>query len=740
MKNLHSIVVLTALFAAGLPGLPAAAAPDAAAQTSAGPPVAAVRPVTETFYGHKVTDNYRYMENLKDPYVVAWFKGQADYTNAALARIPGRATLLKEIKKLDSAGEAVSDLNCYGGRYFYLKSPPTAVQPRLYVRDGLHGAERLLVNPEKLAAGGVHYAIDYFTPSLDGRYVACAISKGGSEDSVLHVLDAASGKDLGERITRTQYGGVSWLPDNHSFFYIRLRDIPDSTSIERYKKSAVHLHVLGRNPDRDPAVFGWGLSPHVSMTPTDDPSISYTPGSPYLYATVTHGVQREITMYDAPLRAYHGAATPWRKVCDTQDDVITADSHGSWIFLLTHKNAPRFKVVRTRASAPDMARATTILPAGQAVLTELGAAADAVYVHALDGGVGRILRVPFDGGHARELPLPYDGAVDGLFVVWNRPGLLYLETGWTHSALWYQYDPRTNRVFDTGIKKLSPIKFTGILSKEVKARGADGVLIPLSIVYPAGIKLDGSHPTLMEGYGAYGITLDPYFSPTSLPWLQRGGVLAVAHVRGGGEYGEDWHLAGMKLTKPNTWRDLIACGQYLINKGYTSPKYLAITGASAGGITVGRALTERPDLFGAVVDDVGVSNPLRSEFSPNGPPNIPEFGTVTTPDGFRALYAMDSTQHVKPGVHYPAVMLTTGINDPRVSSWEPAKMTAYLQAATASDKPILLRVDYDAGHGMGSTKAQEDALLADTDSFLLWQFGVPGFQPEAAASTGASTP
>ncbi len=249
------------------------------------------------------------------------------------------------------------------------------------------------------------------------------------------------------------------------------------------------------------------------------------------------------------------------------------------------------------------------------------------------------------------------------------------------------------------------------------------------------MKFDGSHPTLMVGYGAYGISTDSSFVPVLLAWVERGGVIAIAHVRGGGEEGQDWYQAGYKATKPNTWRDFIACGEYLVSHKYTSPAKLAGLGTSAGGILISRAITERPDLWAAALINVGWSNMLRTEFSPNGPDNVPEFGSVTTEQGFHDLYAMDGFQHVKDGVRYPAVMLTTGINDPRVVSWEPAKMTARLQAATSSGKPVLLRVDYDAGHGFGTTKSQEERQTADEWSFLLWQLGDPAFQPKPISAT-----
>ena len=351
----------------------------------------------------------------------------------------------------------------------------------------------------------------------------------------------------------------------------------------------------------------------------------------------------------------------------------------------------------------------------------------------LDGGIGKVMRVPFSkrGNATRQpVPLPLDGQVWVDAADPRVNGILLGLTSWTKAAADYAYDPRGNRVTDTRLQPQGPYDNPqDIVSEEVKVASYDGTMVPLSIVHRRDIKLDGSNPTLLEGYGAYGITFDPYFDPKLLAWLERGGVYAVAHVRGGGEYGEGWHLAGKLLTKHNTWRDFIAAGQYLVDHKYTSPAHLAGEGGSAGGITIGRAITERPDLFGAALDDVGISDALRVEHSPNGPPNIPEFGTTTTPEGYQALYEMSSYHHVKDGTPYPAVMVVTGINDPRVTPWEPAKMAARLQAATSSGKPVLLRVDYEAGHGMGSTKSQRQQLLADQWSFLLWQLGAAGFQP-----------
>jgi len=302
---------------------------------------------------------------------------------------------------------------------------------------------------------------------------------------------------------------------------------------------------------------------------------------------------------------------------------------------------------------------------------------------------------------------------------------------WTKSSTFFHYDPKTKTLADTGIVPPSPVDFSAIVSEEVKAQASDGEQIPLSIIHRRDLKLDGSHPTLLHGYGSYGITYDPGFDPTTLAWLERGGVIAVAHVRGGGENGEGWHKAGQKAAKLNTITDFVACAEYLVSHKYTSPSHLAGEGTSAGGITIGGAITERPDLFAAALDNVGMSDDLRAEMQVNGPANIPEFGTVKKADEFHDLLKISAYHRLKDHTPYPAVLLTTGVNDPRVDPWQMNKMTARLQAASSSGKPVLLRVDYDAGHGgIDATRTQHTALLADQFSFLLWQLGDPEFQVE----------
>jgi prolyl oligopeptidase len=696
--------------------------------------------VTDEYFGTKIVDSYRWLENLKSPEVSDWMKSQNDYTRSVLDRIPGREKLRARIAELDDTGVLVSSFQSYSGHWFYLKRVPGEDNRKLYTRDGQGGAERLLLNPETLTANGIHYSIDYYTPSPDGKLVAIGISPGGSENSVLHVLDAATGKELGEHIDRAQFGAIAWLPDNRSFFYNRLhKHAPDEPRTSYYLNSLCYLHHLGDDPDKDAPVFGNGLSPSVSMVDSDFPFISLPIGSKYALAVVAHGVQNETTVYVAKLADVHDASAPWRKLIDVADEVTNFDIHGDNLYLVSHHNASRFKVLRLNLAGGDINQAEVVVPPSEAVVIAVSVAADAAYVQKLDGGIGRLWRVPFDGA-ASQIKLPFDGAIQEMFANPTQDGVYVRSASWTKSPVYLHYDPKSNSAADTKIVPPSPVDFSAIESEEVKAKASDGALVPLSIVHKRGLKLDGSHPTLLHGYGSYGITYDPGFDPSSLAWLERDGVIAVAHIRGGGEYGEDWHNGGRKATKQNTITDFIACAQYLIDHKYTSPKHLAGEGTSAGGITIGGAITEHPDLFGAALDNVGMSDDLRAELQVNGPANIPEFGTVKDEQDFHHLLAISAYHRIKDQTAYPAVLLTTGINDPRVDPWQMNKMTARLQAATSSGRPVLLRVDYDAGHGgIGATRTQHTALLTDQFSYLLWQLGDPGFQEGQAGASAKAT-
>jgi prolyl oligopeptidase len=710
----------------------------ALAQAPAKPPAAPVREVTDTYFGRAIVDPYRWMENEKDPELASWLKAQNDYTRATLDALRGRQKLLDRILALDRATARVFGVQAVGGRYFYYKIDADSDVPKVYVRDVAGGAERLLIDPDKRNPKGTHSSIDFFAPSWDGTKVAYGISQGGSEQSVIHAMDVASGNVLADSIDRALYSYVSWLPDNTSFFYFRLPErAADAPAADRLKGAITYVHRLGTDPDADAAVFGHGLSPDVQMTDRDWPLVSYVPGSKFLIGYIAHGVKNELTLYAAPVDRLAGARTPWRKLADVEDEVTGFDRRGDDVYLLTHKGAPRFKIVRTSLVKPDLAAAEVVVPEGQAVVTSVGVAADGLYYKEMEAGMSWISRLGW-GGKPGRIPLPFQGSIagtlttPGIFTMPTEPGVTFGITGWTRSHVWFHYDPARNQTTDTGLVAPTPVDFSGIEATQVLVPSHDGVKVPLSIIHKADLKKDGQRPTLIVGYGAYGISMEPYFQPARLAWLERGGVLAWAHVRGGGEYGEEWHLAGQKKTKTNTILDFIACSEYLVKNGYTSPRHLAGSGTSAGGVLIGGALTRRPDLFAAAIPRVGLMNSLRFETSQGGPGNVPEFGTSKVKEEFEALYEMDAYHHVKAGTAYPAVLVTSGFNDPRVPVWQAAKFAARLQAATR-DKPVLLRVDYDAGHGLGSTRSQIAAQIADEYGFLLWQFGDPEFQPAGAS-------
>lgn len=698
-------------------------------------PLAPVRPVTDTYWGVTVSDPYRYMEDLKDPEVVTWMRAQNAHTRALLDSIPARAPMLARVKEIEDAvaGRVYGVQRLKNDLWFYEKRGPKDSQFKLYMRRGLGGKERLLVDPERIGREkGAPHAINYYAPSDNGRYVAYGISAAGSEDASIHVIDTGTLKSAIKPIDRAQYPQVSWLEDGSGFFYMRQQEMTagmDKT--EKYRNGRVYFRRIKGAAGADPMLLGPDSNPRVKVAPEDFPYIVPQPGGRYAIALVVHGVDRELTIYAAPLKYVLRPDAPWVRIADVEDKVTNLTVRGRDIYLLTHKDAPRFRIVRTRLDKPDLASAETVIAAGKQVVVGMGAARDALYVQVRDGASQRLLRVPY-GGRAEEVRLPYPGAVDISASDARLPGVLVQVMGWTRNFQFYLYDATRRRLTLTDLQPLG--KFDApedLVATEVSVPSHDGVAVPMSIIHRKGIKLDGSSPAILYGYGAYGNPDDPFFVPRLRAWFDQGGLWAVVHVRGGGAFGREWHDAGRKATKPNTWKDAIACAEWLVAQGYTSRMRLGIFGGSAGGILVGRAITERPDLFAAAIPSVGVFDTLRAETTPNGVPNIPEFGTVKKEDEFRALLAMSSYDAVRAGTAYPAVLLPHGVNDPRVDVWESLKMAARLQATTISGKPVLLRLDFDAGHGIGSTKEQRQNEWVDMFAFLLWQFGVEGFQPAA---------
>ncbi len=727
---------------------PAVATPEPPPPRRAGPKLAAVNNVTEIFFGQSVTDPYRYMEDVKSPEVTAYLRAQGDYARTTLDAIPGRTAMENRINALSEAGVQISGVQMAGGKgstaasssggqLFYYKIAPGEKSRKLYTRDSLKSAERLLFDPQAISKSGERYALDSYVASPDGRHVIVGVAAGGSEETSIRVIDVATAKDTGLAIERIGFmDGTHWASDSRSFFYNRLPAAIAGEKKNQYLRSQAYRHVLGRNASADELVFANGM-PNVSLMNIDIPSVAPTADGKYLIGKIEHGDAREISLYVVETNPQGLPNGAWRRAIEPKDQVTNYAINGNSFYLLTHQNAPRYKVVRTSVSRPEFAMATTIVPHGDNVITEMKVALDALYIRDVRGGYDFLQRLNFSntvfsGGKMEFIRLPSEG-IRQIITDPKRPGAILRLESWTEAPKYVSVEERSANIADIGLQPKPAVDFSAIDEVKLSVTAKDGMKVPISLIYKKTTTLNGNNPTLLRAYGAYGITQSPTFSPATLAWLERGGILATCHVRGGGEFGEEWHRGGQKLTKPNTWRDLIACAEYMVARKFTRKEKMAITGGSAGGITVGRALTERPDLFAAVVPQVGLLDAMRAEFTPNGPPNIPEFGSVKTEDGFKGLFAMSSFHQVKDGTRYPAVLLMHGVNDPRVEVWHSAKMAARLQAAVDSNvnaNPVLLRLDYDAGHGIGSTRSQRNAELADVYSFLLWQFGDVEFQPK----------
>jgi prolyl oligopeptidase len=707
----------------GTPG--PAAAPKAEGSGIPPAPVARVQVVKDTYFGETLEDPYRWMENAKDPDWLPFLKGQNDHTRAVLNTIPGRDALLRRIEQLSGDTATTRSVQRAGGKLFYEQRPANADNYKLFVRE--NGTSRVLIDPTALghSAGAGHFSLDWWSASPDGSHLAYGLSKDGSEDSVLHVMRVADHHELPDSIPNTESAQPQWLDDGSAFFYNQLTGTLGTP--ERYLDSVARFHRLGTDPASDPIIMKRGLTDSVVYDRIQAPYIRTFVGAQHV-VLILADVRREHRVLIAPLADIIAGKAHWTAVAGFDDEVTDLEIDGQDFYLLANKGAPRGRVLRTSVLAPSLDDAKEVVAQSARVIESISMARDGLYVQLMDGGISRLEKLSKDG-HVREVALPFDGTLAALETEHREDGALFALQGWLTPLDIWSADAKGN-VQPTGLTPKPNIDVSSYETVRAFATAKDGTRIPYSLIYKKGLKHDGSNPAWISAYGSYGIAAyTPTFANRSLALIDAGFIVGYANVRGGGEYGREWHKAGQLANKPNTWRDLIAVCEELCAKKYTSPARLAIGGRSAGGITVGRAMTERPDLFAAVIDGVGWSNPLRYVAEQNGYGEEPEWGAISQESGYRALKAIDSYQAVKDGVAYPAVLLTTGVTDPRVAPFHVAKMTARLQAATKSGKPILLRVDYDAGHGIGSTRAQQDREAADTYAFLLWQTGVAGYQP-----------
>lgn len=676
-----------------------------------GPPLARppVRLAAEEYFGQRVVDPYRWMEDMKNPELLVWIKNQSEYSRRYLDGLSSHQDFLKRQREVETQGTVIERIRREGERYVYVKQEFASRSARLCVRDRLTGPEKVLAaTPE----GSEHPAIDEFDVSPDDRYVAYVTSTAGREVGDLHVVDVNSGSLLPDVIKETDmieppgiksFSGTWWAPDSRSLVY---RKLGTSGSLQG---SQVMLHTLGMKQTEDLPLF-------EPWTRSDGPLQSglsfvwFTRDASYLIAQIGAAGDGRKEFFIASTSHLRDKPIPWRRVNSRDDQIRDISTHGATLFLRTSKNAPRFEILRVSATDSGVASGRAIFPAGDAVVEASVPAKDGLYVQTLHGGERTLYRIDYQSWTRQMLPIPPNISARIMAADPAKPGVLLQLESWTEPPSIVAWDPEAKKLTNTEWLPQTAIKMPALEVERINVPSHDGVLVPLVIISPQNRDPRRPTRTMMFGYGASGVEWTaPYFASRAIPWFETGGIQAWVGARGGGEYGEEWQNAGTGVNKPNTWKDFIACAEYLIRRGYTTSHQLAAVAVSAGGILAGNALAERPDLFSAVVISAGLMNPLRLSFTEFGKGH-PEFGRIGSEQEFRATLAMDPYQKIRDGVNYPAVLLIHGINDPRVPPYFSAKFAARLQADTTSGKPILLDIDYGVGHGVLSAENVADQM------------------------------
>lgn len=684
--------------------------------------------VSETIFGTVYKDNYRWLENMKDPKVISWFKEQADLTNSVMNTISGRDELIAEWRKLALLQPAVVfSVAESKGKYFFQKRTPGEKVSKVYYRESLNSPDILLFDPLTFIPGKT-LSVQSINPSNDGTKLLIAYSEAGAEVSTIRVMDLKSKKFLVDVITEA-FGATDWTLDDSAFFYMWIKSADNTDPTARLNPKS-KLHKLGTDTSTDIDFFSNARYPNLKIDPKVYPVTYFNKDNPNYIFGALYSVARELHSYYAPIDQMNSKIIPWKKLTTADDKIVRGiEIFGDKIYAITYKDAKNYQLIATSLKNPDWKTAEIIAPENAMTLEGITRSKDFLFLAYSDGLNNSLYKYDPKTKKTTPIKLPYEGSVSGQRLSTNSNNLLIEITSWNKPFTEMLYNAETDQFTKSPFNEPPnyPEAYKNLIVEEVNVKGHDGVMIPLSIIYQKGMKKDGSNVGFIESYGAYGFSMNPGFSARLNSLAVKGVVIAIPHVRGGSEKGEEWYKAGYKITKPNTWKDFISCAEYLIDKGFTKADRLAGTGTSAGGILISRAITERPDLFAAAVTNVGISNAMRVEFSSNGPVNIPEFGTVTDEVESKALFAMDGMQHVKKGVAYPAVMGVAGWNDPRVVAWQPGKFIAALQNATSSGKPVLMKVNYDNGH-FTEDKEVTYANFADQYAFMMWQCGHPDFQ------------
>ncbi|HEV2399636.1 MAG TPA: prolyl oligopeptidase family serine peptidase [Candidatus Sulfotelmatobacter sp.] len=714
---LSSFVIVTSVLGADSKSS-TAKAPDA-------PPVAEIKPIVDIYHGTRVIDNYRWLEDGSSPATQKWVSEEMAYTRSILDPLPGRDAIHKRLTDLLSIG-SITAPQIAGKHYFYTKREGMQNQPVLYVRDGIDGPDRVLVDANQLAADGT-IALDWFQPSDNGKYVAYGTSPSGSEMSTLHVIETKTGTILPDTIERTRAASIAWLKDNSGFFYTRYPNKGDVPPGQEMYNRHVFFHLLGSPVVTDDPIFGEGRDPQ------DWPGVALSNDGRWLLINVQQGWSKsELFLMDT-----HGKNPPSR-LTTGKTFLYSAEVYDGKVYITTNEDAPRYHVFVTDAGNFDREAWKEIIPQTDAVLQGVAVYGGKLLAQYEQNATSQLKLFDLDGKKITDVPLPGIGTVFGTGGKWNRDEMFFGFDSFTVPPSVYRVDLKSPQ--STSAKDSSPASalWSAVSAPSVDSsayevaqewyHSKDGTRVPMFVVHKKGLQKNGHNPTLLTGYGGFNISLTPTFSRTAYLWMEHGGVFAVANLRGGAEFGEDWHRAGMLDKKQNVFDDMIAAAEHLISEKYTDKNHLAIQGGSNGGLLMGAMMTQRPDLFRAVVCQVPLLDMLRYQNFQIAKLWIPEYGSSEDPAQFKWLYAYSPYQHVKAGTEYPAILFMTADTDTRVDPMHAKKMAAEMQAEArngqSKTRPILLRIEQKAGHGAGKPVTKQIEEFTDVYSFLFWQLGV----------------
>lgn len=684
-------------------------ASDNSAAAPAGPPKTTVSEVKETLYGVEIVDPYRWLEDQNSPETRAWIDAENAYTDSLMARIPGRDELKQKVAALLKI-DTMSAPTVRNGRYFFFKRSADQDQSQLFVRQGINGKDELLIDP--LALSPEHtITVNLIGVSHDASLIAYALRQGGEDEITPHLYDVNARKDLPDQFSRARYSGISILPDKSGVYFTR----------DTKEGPRVYYHKIGSDADEE--IFGKGYGPEKII------NTALSHDGHYLELTVYHGsAARKTEVYFVDVKS-KGPVVP---VVNDVEAAFYPAIGGDKMYLRTNWNAPKWRIMEVDLKNPSRDQWREIIPQGEGVIEGVSLVDGKLAVVETQNVVNRVKLYDANGKMVREIKPPTLGSLSNLFGNWESPEAFYSFSSFHIPGTIYRYDVASGKQ-TLWFQPKVPFSTDKYEVEQVWYPSKDGTKIPMFLAHAKGLKLDGSHPTLLTGYGGFDVSSNPGFGAFAAAWISSGGVYALANLRGGGEFGEAWHHAGMLEKKQNVFDDFIAAGEWLIKNKYTSPERLAIRGGSNGGLLVGAAFTQRPDLFAAVICSYPLLDMIRYQKFLVASYWVPEYGSSDDPEQFKYIYAYSPYHHVKAGAKYPAILFISGDSDTRVAPLHARKMTALMQASTGSDKPILLHYETKSGHSGGTPVGKQIDNTTDELDFLMWQLKMA---PSSQGATG----